>query len=109
MAPRDEKNYGPQIVGLMLGVCIGSYIEYGVTKEELKDLVDDMYDGIVGQLKLQDLEPGFGKLTNAAIESRLARLKNLVVNNHLPEERDAALWYLLGQFERELQLIKDEM
>ena len=42
----EAKDCGPEVVGAMLGVCIGSYVEY-LSKEELLDLVGDMYDGIV--------------------------------------------------------------
>jgi hypothetical protein len=105
----DEKNFGPHIAGMMLGVCLGSYIEYGVTKEELLALVAGMYDGIVAQISEQDLEPGFGDLTDERLDAQVARLKNMVTNNQLPEERGAALWYLLGQFEDELARIKVKM
>lgn len=105
----EEKNYGPHIVGMMLGVCLGSYVEYGVSKEELRDLVGGMYDGIVAQIREQGLEPGFGALTDGELHTRLERLKNMVLWHQLPIDRDSALWYLLYQFEDELNRIKEKM
>lgn len=41
-----DKDYGPMAVGAILGSCIGSYIQYGVTRDELLELVGEMYDAI---------------------------------------------------------------
>ena len=109
MASSDEKNYGPRVVGLMLGACVGSYIEYGVTKDELTELVCDMYDGIVAQIGEQGLELGFGDFADANFETRIDRLRSIVANGQLPATRDAACWYLISQFEDEIERIKEGM
>lgn len=105
----DEKNFGPKIVALMMGTCIGSYIEYGVTRREMVGLVKDMYDGIVRKLSDQNIGVGFGDVSDSALDCKVERLKRMVSKDQLPEERGAALWYLLGQVEDLVQEIKDEM
>jgi hypothetical protein len=109
MAKSDEKNFGPKIVAQMMGACIGSYIEYGVTKKELVGLVKDMYVGIEKSLRDQGTPVGFGTLTDVALNAQVERLKRMVAQEQLPEERSAALWYLLGQVEDLVQKIKDDM
>ena len=42
----SEKDYGPSVCGAMFGVCIASYIEHDVTRDEVLELAGQIYDAI---------------------------------------------------------------
>ncbi len=104
----ENKNYGPSVVAVMLGTCIASYIEYGVTKNEVVGMVEDVYSAIVDQLP-DDIEPGFGKLTNDALDAEAARFAHMVSNGQLPEDHKEALWFLVGQVESMVKRLKEAL
>jgi hypothetical protein len=107
MATSDEKNYGPGIASMMLGVCLGSYIEYGVTKEEMLELVASMYDGILQEIAEEhELRPSFGLLSDRALEVRIDRLKLLLAESDLP---DRAKTVVLAMVTDELNFVREHM
>lgn len=107
MSERDrEKDYGPVAIGGILGVCIASYIRNGVTREEFVNLAGETYDGIL--TKVEELG-GAPALVPTAIKSQMDRLKRMVAHGQVPDTKDEALWFLLGQFEDAITKIRDEM
>lgn len=42
-----SKDCGPDVIASIVGTCIGSYIRYGVTKNEVLSIVGGMYDAIL--------------------------------------------------------------
>ena len=55
----DDKAFGPSIVAQMLGVCVASYVGFGVTRKEFKGVVLGIYDATVKVLKENGIEPGY--------------------------------------------------
>jgi hypothetical protein len=107
MGKSDEKNFGPHIVGMMLGTCIGSYIEYGVTRKELVRLVKDQYDGIVATLKQQGIHPGFGKLSDENLCKTAGKLREqLLAEPSIGPDRKAAF---VGTLDELVKLIVEKM
>lgn len=51
MSDSSDKDFGPSVVAAMLGVCIASYVEHDVTKEEFLELAGDIYDGVAEATK----------------------------------------------------------
>ena len=94
------KNFGPGIVAAFLGMVVASYIEYGVTRDELLELVGSQYDGIVATLAKEGVEPGYGKLSDAAIAAELARIRRNAGANQYPD-RDS----LIADFEETLKRV----
>ncbi len=79
-----NKNYGPKLAAAMLGACVGSYIDLGVTKEELCSLVASLYDQLVSAGAACGLEIG----SNPMSEKNLAIVKSRfidIVESDCPE------------------------
>ncbi len=54
------KSYGPRIVASFLNDCIYSYIEYGITRDEVVELVGVMYDEVLEDCEAGGIGLGFG-------------------------------------------------
>lgn len=47
----DDKDYGPKEIAAIVGVCVGSYICHRVTKQEVLELVGEIYEDIVNHAR----------------------------------------------------------
>ena len=51
MGNYDEKDFGPEEIGAMFGLCIGLYIKHGVKRKDLLKLARDLYNDISAGVK----------------------------------------------------------
>lgn len=102
-----DKNFGPVVLGQMLGAIAGGYQQYGVTKKEFVRMARDVYDGVERASAQVGLNPGWGAASDVNIKRALDRLRSMVANDQLPEERVEALWHLIGQVEDEINKIRE--
>ena len=68
----SEKDYGPSVCGAMFGVCIASYIEHGVTRDEMLELAGQIYDAIkqtISERHEDELVP-IGRVVEASVEAQ---------------------------------------
>jgi len=102
----DDKDYGPSIVGAILGMCIGNYVRHEVTRDELLELVAEVYDGIIdAALKNPDgLQPGW---VNDQINDEIDQIRRTIDKDDLPADRDEALQHLLKLFELKVTKIRN--
>jgi len=46
----EGRDLGPKEFGAMMGSAIGNYVAHGMSREEILELVGDLYDEILGMM-----------------------------------------------------------
>ena len=85
-----SRDYGPTIVASILGTCVSSYIDHGVTRDEMLELVGEIYDGIIKTMAAHGIEPGGAQ---RRVDAALAALRDGAAA--APDDRAEAIEYMV--------------